>query len=64
MAYHYVELGHTKPIIGKLYQRFLSVYSSSYRLTKYNTSTGMCKMVYDGGFCFISVTELSHWYQV
>jgi hypothetical protein len=63
MAYHEPFTGHTKPIVGAVYTKYLAWAFSRATLKKHNAATGMCFITFEsGGSCYISESELSKWH--
>lgn len=62
MAHPYVEHGHTQPIVGAIYVRFLAwtQKQDQHKLKSFNTTTGMATMIgYGGRIHYVRLSELS-----
>jgi hypothetical protein len=66
MACHYVEFGHTKPIVGALYVRWLRYNGEhdQHVLKSFNETTGMATLTGRHDPQFVLLSELSHWHMV
>lgn len=66
MACHYSENGHTRPVVGAVYVRWLrwSGENDRYRLVSLNEATGMARLVGTSGSRFVRISALSHWHIV
>lgn len=66
MACHYHETGHTKPIVGAIYVRWLQWSASwnQYRLKSFNPTTGIATLIRDGNAHFVLLSELSRWHMI
>lgn len=64
MACHYIETGHTKPVVGGVYVRSLAYASAPHQchLRSFTEATGGTTLTCGRYLVHVSIAELSHWY--